>query len=478
MKEFWKAHPALLFGLTILLGASSALFWEEPWNWLFPLLWSLYLLILQKPLQILALAASALYSWALYFDSPLLPEPKSVSGLFEIASIEPHHSPFQRGVRYKGALHLQAHSLPCLVYSHKEEVKAATWSYWVRGELIQQGRYAYILKPKEWIPHEKRWTLAELRFKAKEKLRRFFKRHLPASHSFLSALATGDVEERLLRYQFGRLGLQHILAISGFHFAILIAFCSRALGLFLPKAPKLFALLALVSLYYLFIGSLPAVERSYLTALFYLAARLFGKEASGLNLLGCALGFEVVLNPLVCEQLGFQLSFLSCAGILLLHPAFEKKIELFLPKRNSLDKLKLGRFAQHGYLLSSFLRKAISLGLAVNLSILPLLLYHFHQFPLWSLFYNLFFPYLVSLSLFFLLLASLFYLLNPLLGSLFFFLTDYGSSKWLDLAHFPPPLLEYNILCSSIPAWTIPIYLFCLFSFFLHEFKNRITSII
>ncbi len=127
------------------------------------------------------------------------------------------------------------------------------------GKLEQVGPYQYTFKPKEWKRIEPSWSLAHWRYLAKEHYRQFLKEKCPhpKSAQFLSSLTTGDVDDRLLKYEFGRLGLQHLLAISGFHFGILIAFASFALSLFLPRIPKLIFLLLCLNAYYFFVGPLP-----------------------------------------------------------------------------------------------------------------------------------------------------------------------------------------------------------------------------
>lgn len=439
----------------MLIGSGSYLFSPFPWNWIWPALFGLYLLSQKRFAPIVLILLSALYGYCLYPK-----EVEGTTGYFSIRLLQPHQSPFKKGLMYKGFLYLDRQKIPCTVYhpfgnSHPK----ADCDYILRGELKQRGPFNYLFRAKTWTPVPNTWSLAETRFQLKERFRHFLEAKFkhPKVASFLGSLITGDVEERSLRYEFGKLGLQHILAISGFHFAILIAFCSFFLGLFLPHRAKYIVLLIAINAYFLFVGAVPAVQRSWLVALFYLIGKLIRRQATGLNLLGVALCIELLLDPLVSGQIGFQLSFLSCAGILLFRP-------LFIPWINHLFKehnpKTLTFFAQHGYLLARFLREGLILTLAVNAAILPLILFHFHAFPLLSFFYNLFFPFLVGCALFSLLLtlATYFLFAIPL-----FSLTDFFTAQLLDLVSYPPVALDYAIRVYDFPAWIIPLYLFGLF---------------
>lgn len=397
-------------------------------------------------------------------------------GYFSIALLKPHQSPFEKGLMYKGVLYVDGQRVPCSVHhSYSEDHPKANCDYVLRGKLIQRSAHEYAFKAKEWIPVKNTWSLAEFRFQMKENLRKFLEQKMtsPRVASLLGSLITGDVEDRSLRYEFGRVGLQHILAISGFHFAILIAFCSFFLGLFLPYRWKYIALLVAINAYFLFVGSVPAVQRSWLTAMFYLVGKLIGRHSSGLNLLGVSLLIEVILDPLVSAQLGFQLSFLSCTGILLFSPLFKPWVERLFPKH---DPYTLTRFAQHGYLVTSFFREATILALGVNAALFPLILTHFHYFPLLSLMYNLFFPFLLSISLFGLLVSLLAELACPPLATLLFPATDFFTAQLLDIASYPPLPLDYAIRVNDFPAWVIPPYLFILFCFSLTGKRFFLTN--
>jgi competence protein ComEC len=453
--QFWKEHPALLVALCLLIGTGSFLFWEGPWNYLWPALWAIYLISLRSWTSIILVIAAILYSWCLYSGSP-----GGDKAYFSIASLQPHATPFQKGLLYKGMLFSNGSRFPCSIYTQSGDRPAANCDYLLKGYLTDRGSYNYAFKAKEWFPVKNTWSLAELRYQTKERLRQFLeqKLHQPRTATFLSSLLTGDVEDRSLRYEFSRLGLQHILAISGFHFSILIAFCSFFLGLVLPHRWKIIALLIAVNVYFIFIGSVPAVQRSWLTATLYLTGKLIYRHSSGLNLLGVAMTVELLLDPLISAHLGFQLSFLSCTGILLFYPLCERPLRLLLPKQRANELT-----SPHIHLLAAYLRQALAITLAVNMAILPLLLHISHQFPLLGLLYNLFFPFLVSAALFILLLALMAHLLFPPLAGLLFPLTDFLTAQILDLAAYPPLAFDYSLRVSSFPAWIIPIYLFSLF---------------
>lgn len=450
-KLFWREQPALLYGLCILIGTGSVLYWDNPWIWIWPLLWAIYLCFIKSYLPIILLLASCLYSHFLF------PPPTANNEIFyfSTSTLKRHETPFHKGFLYSGWLYEKGRKVPCSIYYRGENRPLANCDYVLRGQLQQRGPYTYIFRPKQWTRVDKSWSAAEWRFQLKNRFRSFLERKLPRSGSFLTSLATGESDDRLRRFEFGRLGLSHILAVSGFHFGILIAFCSFFLALFVPRRIRWALLILLTTGYFVFIGVMPAVQRTWVAVQLFLIGQWIGRHSSGLNLLGTALIIEIVLDPLMSANLGFQLSFACCAGILLLHPIIEKRIRTFLPKRTPSDLYQLNFVSKHAYLLSAFLRQSVSLALAVNIATIPLLLYHFHQFPLLSLLYNLFYPFLIGVALILLLISLLLPFVFPI--------TDFYTAQLLDMVSYPPMLLDHVIGVTHFPAWIIPIYLFTLF---------------
>ena len=81
-------------------------------------------------------------------------------------------------------------------------------------------------------------------------------------------------EDRLMQFEFGRFGLQHIMAISGFHFAILAGFFSFGLHLMLNRRVANAFLIALLSTYFVFLGAGPSILRAWMTILITLGGAI------------------------------------------------------------------------------------------------------------------------------------------------------------------------------------------------------------
>src|SRR5262249_55475973 len=124
----------------------------------------------------------------------------------------------------------------------------------------------------------------------------------------------------------------------------------------------------------------------------------------------------LLFDPLMAKGIGFQFSFATTAAILLLFSSCDVAMQMIFNKRPLSQITKMDRTNQHGYFLLSTIRQGLALTLAVNLVALPMTLFYFHKFPWMSLIYNLFFPFLVSVSMLLLIIGTLSQLLFSPLG--------------------------------------------------------------
>lgn len=425
----WNLYPALHCGLSLTVGIMYALTGE----WL--------TLLLALPLC-LKPSAFLLIPGAIFYAHLMAPLPTYEGPLdFHIASVKPYSTPFSKGYLYTGKILGVGEAT---YYSKKYLV--ANCDYHFKEALYQEG----FIKGESPLPIKDTYSGAEKRFQFKKKVKKaIFKAYSLKNAHFLSGLATGDLENRLLKFQFLKVGLAHLLAISGFHFALLAAFLALFLKPHLREKTIAFLLLILLSSYFLFIGPSPSVSRAYLAALLLLIGRLFDLKASPLNSLGVALTFSLLFEPSILTQLGFQLSFIATGGILLFTKPFDELLLRLLPKRRPAEILLMPRSHQLGYHFLRLFRKVLALLLAVHLVTLPVLLTSFGSFPWLGLIYNLFYPPLISLSLFLLLLS---FLIPPLHA-----LNELYTSFILIPVEYPPSVFDYTLHFALPPLVTILI---------------------
>lgn len=118
---------------------------------------------------------------------------------------------------------------------------------------------------------------------------------------------------------------------------------------------------------------------------------------------------------------------------------------------------------QHCYCILSLFREGVSLAFAVNIIAVPLTLFYFHKFPLLSLLFNLFIPFLVSCSMFLVLVAAIFHLLTPPFGDLLFTLATNFTHFMLNFIYNTPASLNIFWHVTEIPTYLLMIYLVTIF---------------
>ncbi len=376
MYLLWYRCPLLLYGLAFLLGILFAL--QSP--------------LALIPFFLLVCAAYRhFFLLTLLFLAPLpylqRIEPQT-EGRFHISSFSHQNYLW----RYQGTL---GH-LPCSINSKERLV--ANCDYYVEGHWKTERTF----KASSFRPIPRSFSLAETRFKLKKRLLSTFKEIGPTEKgaSFLTALLTGDLDDMVMRKNFQQVGLSHLLAVSGFHFATLSFGLHLLLRLFLPRKCELVVLMLFMTLYYLFVGYAPSVQRAWIFMLVYLVGKLFEREAYALNTLGAALFISLLISPFSALTLSFQLSFLATGGLLLFYRPIERKLRQLFPKILLRDVIEYPLWWQTGYLCIGALRELFALTLAVHLVVTPLTLFYFHVFFPQSLIYNLFFPFLTSCALF------------------------------------------------------------------------------
>lgn len=476
LNTFWTKHPALLYACSSLLSCYIA--YDGTSLLLIPLCLLLIPLLFQKfnhkrfILSLLIFLLFYAYSKS-YYQFPDIADGSSVEGTAQItiSSLSYKTTHFGKRWVYRGTMKFldeseQNYLLPYAIHlAEKENLQrpTANQSYEVTGKLKKTGK-SYIFSVKNdtpWYPIPKSWNLAEARYHAKMQLSNYVHKHIryDQAATFLAGIATGDFDDRLMMNEFSRFGLQHIMAISGFHFAIIAGILSFFIRYLLPRHHTTLLMLLLLSGYFFFLGFGPSIMRAWLTITIALIGTLLEKQNSGLNSLGIAIFFILLYDPWLCQNLGFQFSVLTTASILLFSSIGNYACQQFFRKRSLYAILKMDLLNRHGYVISAILREAIALGIAVNVTALPMTLFVFHKFPWLSLVYNLFFPFLVSISMLFLIVGMAVSWLIPPLAELIHNLNSVYTQFSLNFTFQMPPVFDYYVRVSAFPVEWLTVYI-------------------
>jgi competence protein ComEC len=131
-------------------------------------------------------------------------------------------------------------------------------------------------------------------------------------------LGQDDRIEPLVREQFRRAGLSHLLAVSGQNVVLLAILAGAALALFgFGLRARLVVTLLVVALYVPIAGAGPSIQRAGVMGGAAIAATLAGRATDRVYPPLLAAAVTLLINPRFGGDVGWQLSFAAVAGIML-----------------------------------------------------------------------------------------------------------------------------------------------------------------
>ena len=290
----------------------------------------------------------------------------------------------------------------------------------------------------------------------RDRLDRHIRERLPGpGGGIATALATGDqnavpqADADAMR----RSGLTHLLSVSGLHIAAAVAAAmlltlkllalSERLALRLNLMLVAAAMGALTAIgYTVLTGAQVPTVRSCVSALLVLAGIALGRDALSMRLLAVGALVVLLVRPEAIVGPSFQLSFAAVASIIALHSsdwarrAFSRRDEGYLAR--------LGRA----------LLALVATGLAVEITLIPIALYHFHRAGLYGVFANI-----IAIPL------TTFVIMPLEAGALFLDIAGLGAPLWwlcglslnflLGLAHFVADSRGAVALLAALPPWAL-----------------------
>ncbi len=114
---------------------------------------------------------------------------------------------------------------------------------------------------------------------------------------------------------FRRLGLAHLLAVSGMNVGI-FAGLALATASWARRGWRLLAATIVVLLHLVLVGPVPSLARATVMCLLMLGGRAVGRASSSAQGLALAVAFLVVADPSIAADVGFQLSCAATAGLI------------------------------------------------------------------------------------------------------------------------------------------------------------------
>jgi competence protein ComEC len=277
-------------------------------------------------------------------------------------------------------------------------------------------------------------------YAVKHRLVTAIQRSLPEpAAALLSGLLFGiksDFSDSLMN-DFNRVGLTHIIALSGLNITIIAASLLWLFSL-LPLRWRYGLAGTVIILFVLMTGASPSVIRAAIMGILVLLAGLTGRVADGGVALLLAAAIMLLGNPqILYHDVGFQLSFAATIGIIYLSPVFQ---DIFhrIPKWIS------------GYLSPT---------LAALVFSTPLLIYQFERLSLIAPVSNLLVLPIIPLAMglgFLAVVASLLYLpLGVLVGLLAVWPLNYIVGVTTNLSRLPAASLSLKI---SSAGWVFAAY--------------------
>lgn len=181
------------------------------------------------------------------------------------------------------------------------------------------------------------------------------------SKEFLTSIFTGNNtlpnEHRSL---YNKLGISHILAISGFHIILIQSFLFFLFKrIYINKNIKQLIIVIAIFIYCILIGFPASAVRAFIFLIVNLIAVISYKSKIPIKTLAIAAIIILVINPIQILNIGFQFSFLATLGIMIFYPIFKD------------EKLKNNNIKNKIYYIIS-----------ANLLIFPLQIFYFKSYSL------------------------------------------------------------------------------------------------
>ncbi len=194
--------------------------------------------------------------------------------------------------------------------------------------------------------------------------------------NILKAILLGDDDtlDPELKASYASAGVSHILCVSGMHVGVIfmiINFLLKPMDLFRSsRICKTILVMLMIWMYAQITGLAPSVTRSATMFSFVAIGQLLNRNTNVFHSLFASMFILLIINPLLLFEVGFQLSYLAVAGIVLFQP-------------------KLSAIYQCRTRIGKYFWELLTVSVAAQLGTSPISIYYFAQFPNYFMLSNL-----------------------------------------------------------------------------------------
>ena len=246
---------------------------------------------------------------------------------------------------------------------------------------FQQVFHQVFLKRSDWVMLDNKGinVFRKFIFTAQQYILHSLQKNLPTDKDELGLAEalligyTNDLDKDLVQ-AYTNTGVVHIIAISGMHltliYFLLVGLFARIPAIKRIKILQIIIVLVCLWLFSLLTGAAASVLRAAVMFSFISIGKYFSKGSTIINSLASSAFVLLCYNPYFLWDVGFQLSYLAVAGIIV----FQRPVYQLLQLKNR---------------LADEVWKLVSVSLAAQTLTFPICIYYFHQFPMLFLLANI-----------------------------------------------------------------------------------------
>ncbi len=275
--------------------------------------------------------------------------------------------------------------------------------------LARYGIYSLCNRPKiRLISSEKGNAAMAFLLRVKSAAFEIAKRYLPSPESDLALPIVfggdGGLDDATTE-SFRRVGLTHIMAVSGFNVSLLAVIIGAGLSLAGLKRPVAFILSSLIiSAYVAMVGAPASAVRAGILSILLLFSLVVGRAADiSRTILIVGVGTLLVNPRMLRDDIGWQLSFLAIYGLVYIHPLVQKGM-LYLTRGKA-----------------KFVLDMLGATIAAQIATTPVTLYRFGQVSLIAPLANMLVVWIIPVLTIAVIIAIILTAIFPSLGLMFFF---------------------------------------------------------